>query len=91
MTDWGIFARPDNATITFVFDGSAAHSYCYATPTLTYLDDVNIILEWLPKENAVGMTVSMDKTIIKWLCEQAIGGILTGHEKAASWAIGKVW
>jgi len=91
MTDWGVFARPDNATITFVFDGSAAHSYVYATPTLAFLADVNIILEWLPKENAVGMTISMDKTAIKWLCEQAIGGILVAQEKAASWAIGKAW
>jgi len=91
MTEWGYFTRPNNATITFVFDGSAPHSYVYNTPTLTYLDDVSVILEWLPKENAVGMTISMDKTTIKWLCEQAIGGILAGHEKAASWAIGKAW
>ena len=91
MTEWGRVQRPDNAIITFVFDGSAAHSYIYNTPALVYLDDVNIVLEWLPQENAVGMTVSMDKTTIKWLCEQALGGIFAAHEKAASWAIGKVW
>ncbi|KAM0231460.1 hypothetical protein ACHAPO_008570 [Fusarium lateritium] len=90
-SEWGWFARPDNGLITFVFDGSAAETLLFNTPILAYLDDCNIVVEWLKNESAVGMTVTSDKTTIKQLCEYAIGGILTAHEKAASWVVGKVW
>ncbi|KAI9709004.1 MAG: hypothetical protein M1812_007817 [Candelaria pacifica] len=90
-TSWGTFQRPDNGLVSFVFDGSASHVLSFPTPTLTYLDDVNIVVEWLPKENALGLTVTSDKTFTKQLAEYAIGGIFKAHEKAASWAIGKVW
>ncbi|KAJ4139782.1 hypothetical protein NW768_001126 [Fusarium equiseti] len=89
--EWGWFARPDKGVITFVFDGSAADQLLFNTPTLTYLDDCNIVVEWLTNERAVGMTITSDKTMVKQLCEWAIGGILKGHEKAASWVVGKVW
>ncbi|KAJ9662719.1 hypothetical protein H2201_006003 [Coniosporium apollinis] len=90
-SEWGTFGRPDHGHVTFVFDGSAAHTYMYNTPTFSYLDGINIAIRWLEKENAVGITVSMDKTLIKEICDRAIRGILYAHEKAADWAVGKVW
>ncbi|KAL6922647.1 hypothetical protein FSST1_006673 [Fusarium sambucinum] len=90
-SEWGWFTRPNNGLITFVFDGSAAETLLFDTPILTYLDDCNIVVEWLKNESAVGMTITSDKTIIKKLCECAIGGILTAHKKAAGWVVGKVW
>jgi hypothetical protein len=90
-TEWGTLGRPDNGLIAFVFDGSAANTLSFPTPTLTYLDDCNIVVQWIDKEKAVGMSITSDKTFTKQLCEYAIGGIFKAHEKAASWAIGKVW
>ena len=89
--DWGTLGRPDRGIIAFVFDGSAAEVLDFPTPTLTYLDDCNIVVQWLEKENAVGMSITSDKTFVKQMAEYAIGGIFKAHEKAASWAVGKVW
>lgn len=90
-SEWGRVGRPDNGLITFVFDGSAADNLLFSTPVLTYLDDCNVVVEWLKDQSAVGMTITSDKTMVKQLCEYAIGGILTAHEKAAGWVVGKVW
>jgi hypothetical protein len=87
----GAISRPSNATVAFVFDGSAAHSFLYEVPTLRYIDDTNLMITWLPEKNTFGMGVTMDKTMISKLSDLAISGVLAAHQKAASWAVGKVW
>lgn len=82
-TDWRRFVRPDNGMIPFVFDGSPSNELIFATPHLSYLDDCNIVMQWLEKENTIGMSITSDETFAKQLCDLAIGGILTGHAKAA--------
>ncbi|KAI5848876.1 hypothetical protein BZA05DRAFT_475196 [Tricharina praecox] len=90
-SDWGFIERPDQGIITFGFDGSAAHTHMFDTPTLRYLNDVHLLVEYFPSETAVGMTVTSDATMISKICDVALGGIFLAHEKAASWAVGKVW
>jgi len=87
----GAISRPDHAYVTFVFDGSAPYPFAYEVPTLRYIDDTNIMIEWFKDKSTFGMNVTMDKTLVSKLCDLAIAGIFAAHEKAADWAMGKVW
>lgn len=86
--DWGMLMRPSRGTVSFGFDEGQPSALVFPTPVLTALQDCSIVVEWLEEEETVGMSVTSDKAFAEPLAGYAARGILTGHAKAAEWAVG---
>ncbi|KAH7143637.1 hypothetical protein EDB81DRAFT_857115 [Dactylonectria macrodidyma] len=89
--DWGVLMRPRHGTISFCFDEGLPSCFGFTTPVLAPMEDCCIVVEWIEEKETIGMSITSDKAFAEPLAKYGAQGVLTGHAKAAEWAVGTAW
>ena len=87
--DWGSWARPDFAIVSYYLPGVPAKTLLNKVPAWQSPKDVSFVVAVSPKKRVVGMNASVEPNVVKDLVGWALKGVFFVHEKAVGWVVGK--
>lgn len=87
--DWGSWARPDFAIVSYYLPGVPAKTLLNKVPAWQTPKDVSFVVAVNPKKRVVGMNASVEPNVVKDLVGWALKGVFFAHEKAVGWVVGK--
>lgn len=85
-TDWPRLGRPDYSLLLFGFDGDMVRELTIETPRLINPDPYYMSVAL--KDDKLYLIASIKDDLSTTVISNVIGGIITAHTKALSWAVG---
>ncbi|KAI0689916.1 hypothetical protein BC835DRAFT_1281959 [Cytidiella melzeri] len=94
-TPWSGVSRPDYVNVTYSWRHGVSDPVNVALGVPADMagmpDDLHFVLAVNPQEKLVGVATETHKDLVLTLVDYALRGIFWGHEKAISWASGKIF